>query len=331
MAASRMDAVTSSQPREVRGMFRPSGVYAAMMTPFDEKRCLDEPVLRDLVDFLIEAGVDGLFPCSSSGECARLTDEERRRLIEIVLDQTDGRVPVTPGVGAPGVDQAITYARQADDMGSDGIVLCPPYYYDNVPQESVLRHFQIIAEAVDIPIIIYNIPVYCSPITPENVSILCQEYPHVVAIKDSSCNMVTFNHLLDLTAAVRHDFSVLTGAEEMLYPAMMMGGNGGMMISACVVPELLIELVRCAQAGEHDRARQLQLSLLKLTRAMGAVPFPAGYKLGLEARGFPVGGDRHPMGPAGERLREAYRPLISELVWQVLDEAGVTPVTGRGR
>jgi dihydrodipicolinate synthase/N-acetylneuraminate lyase len=143
--------------------------------------------------------------------------------------------------------------------------------------------------------------------------------------------MVTFNHLLDLTAEVRDGFSVMTGAEEMLYPALVMGATGGMMISACVVPEVLTELVRSVQASEYTRSRQLQLSLLKLTRAMGAVPFPAGYKLGLEARGFPSGGDRQPMGPQGERLREVYRPMIKELVWQVLDEADVTPVTCNGR
>lgn len=310
-------------------MFRPSGIYAAMMTPFDRHRQLDEAVLRDFVDFLIEAGVDGLFPCSSSGECARLTDEERARVIQVVVDQARGRKPVLPGVGAPGVDQVIAYARQAQALGSDGVVICPPYYYHNIPQESVVRHYQVIAEAVDIPIIIYNIPVYCSPITPESVSILCQSYAHVVGIKDSSCNMVTFNHLLDLTAQVREDFSVMTGAEEMLYPALMMGGDGGMMISGCVVPEVLVEIMRCVRAGEYDRARRLQLSLLKLTRAMGEVPFPAGYKLGMEARGFPAGGDRQPMGDQGKSLRESYRPLVRNLVWQVLEEAEVTPVMRR--
>jgi len=312
-------------------MFRPAGVYAAMMTPFDAQRRLDEPVLRELVDFLIASGVDGLFPCSSSGECARLTDDERHRLIEIVVEQAAGRVPVTPGVGAPGVDQVIAFVRQAARLGCDAVVICPPYYYHNVPQESVLRHFQIVAEAVDTPIIIYNIPVYCSPVTPQDVSFLCQQYPHVVGIKDSSCNMVTYNHLLDLTSQVRPDFSVMTGAEEMLYPTLVMGGQGGMMISACVVPELLLELTRCARSGDHARARHLQLSLLKLTRAMGEVPFPAGYKLGLEARGFPPSGDRHPMGPGGEQRREVWRPLVQQLVWQVLEETGLATTARNNR
>ena len=312
-------------------MFRPAGVYAAMMTPFDRQRRVDVPVLRNLVDFLVEAGVNGLFPCSSSGEFARLTDEERRLVIETVLDQAGGRVPVTPGVGGPGVDQAIIYAREALSLGSDGVVLCPPYYYHNLPQESVMRHFQMVADAVAGPIIIYNIPAYCCPITPDSVGVLCREYTHIVAIKDSSCNMVTFGHLLDLTAEARDDFSVLTGAEEMLYPSLVMGGRGGMLISANVVPEPLVEIVRCANSGEHCRARHLQRSLLKLTRAMEAVPFPAGYKLGLEARGFPAGGDRHPMGPEGERLRGASRPLVRELVWQVLDEAGLEPTHRGGR
>jgi dihydrodipicolinate synthase/N-acetylneuraminate lyase len=305
-------------------MWRPSGVYAAMMTPFDERRRLDEPVLRDMVDFLVEAGVDGLFPCSSSSEFARLTDAERHRMVEIVVDEAAGRVQVTPGVGAPGVDQVIAFALQALAAGSDGVVVCPPYYYHNVPPESVMRHFCVIAEAVQAPIIIYNTPTYCSPITPEQVDALASDYAHIVGIKDSSCNMVTFNHLVDLLGASRRGFSVMTGAEEMLYPATIMGGNGGMMISACVVPEVLVELYRCARSGEHERALHLQLSLLKLTRTMGAVPFPAGYKLGLDARGFPAGGDRHPMGPEGERLREAYRPLVRELVTQVLDVAGLT-------
>lgn len=305
-------------------MWKPSGVYAAMMTPFDERRRLDEPILRDLVDFLVRSGVDGLFPCSSSSEFARLSDAERHRMVEIVMDQAAGRVHVTPGVGAPGVDQVIAFAQHALAAGSDGVVICPPYYYHNVPPESVLRHFRVIAEAVEAPIIIYNIPTYCSPITPEQVRALALEYPHIVGIKDSSCNMVTFNHLVDLLSTDRPDFSIMTGAEEMLYPATIMGGNGGMMISACVVPEVLVELYRCARFGEHERALSLQLALLKLTRAMGLLPFPAGYKLGLHARGFPLGGDRHPMGPQSEKMREVYRPLVKELVTQVLDEAGLS-------
>jgi N-acetylneuraminate lyase/4-hydroxy-tetrahydrodipicolinate synthase len=252
-------------------------------------------------------------------------------VIAVVLDQTAGRVPVAAGVGAPGVDQAITYARQALSLGCDGAVICPPYYYHNIPQESVLSHFRTIAEAVDGPIIIYNIPAYCAPITPPSVAALCREYSHIVAIKDSSCSMVNFNHLLNLTAQARDDFSVLTGAGEILYPALMMGGDGGIVISACVVPELMAELLRCTRAGEHDRCRRLQLSLMRLTREMDSVPFPAGYKLGLEARGFPAGGDRHPLGPAGERLRAAQRSVVREMVWQVLGESGVTPVSSGRR
>jgi dihydrodipicolinate synthase/N-acetylneuraminate lyase len=312
-------------------MFRPSGIYAAMLTPFDHQRRVNEPVLRELVDFMIAAGLHGLFPCSSSGEFARLSDAERRLVIEIVVDHADGRVPIVAGVGAPSPDQVIAYAREAQALGCTAVVVCPPYYYTNIPAESVTKHFSVIAGAIDIPIILYNIPVYCAPLSPAQVALLCNEFPHIVAVKDSSLNMATFNHLLDLTARARNDFAVLTGGDEMLYPALVMGGAGGMLISAGVVPEVSVALYARARAGNHDGARRLQLALLNLMRVMGSVPFPAGFKLGLEARGFPDGADRQPLGREGQAAREQARPVVGGLIKQLLDELRAETSSVRAR
>ena len=140
-------------------MYRPEGVYVAMLTPFDEDGSIHEGELRRIVDFQIEGGVHGLFPISSVGEFIHMSREEKFRMMEIIIDQNNGRVKITPGVGSSNPAESIILAQKAKDLGCEGVVVAPPYFYP-LSQENIEQYFTTIADAVNIPNILYNITLF---------------------------------------------------------------------------------------------------------------------------------------------------------------------------
>ena len=185
-------------------MFKPEGIYVAMLTPFSEDGSINEEELRRIVDFLIESGVHGLFPVSTVGEYIHMSQEEKVGLMEIVVDQNRGRVRVTPGVGTTNSADSILLARKAKEMGCDGVVVAPPHFYP-LSQEMIEKYFESIADAVDIPIILYNIPLFTQPLSYDMVKRLSRR-KNVVAMKDSSGSMVDFLHFADKIRLIGEDF-----------------------------------------------------------------------------------------------------------------------------
>jgi len=300
-------------------MFRPEGVYPAMLTPFDANGKVNEPVMRDIVDFFIDKGVDGLFPVSSVGEFAHMTLDERKRLIDIVVDQANGRVPVTPGVGATYPAHVLEVAKHAQAAGCAAVVICAPYYY-SISQGMVEKHFETIADALDMPIILYNIPSFANEISPAVIGRLSYR-PNIVGIKDSSANLTNITHVIDFAQSTKVEFNVLTGSEQIFYPVLCTGGKGSMTGSASVVPELMVKIYRSFLAGDHAAARRAQFLLLPLLRQMLTVPFPVGFKAALEMRGFPMGPFIQPLAPAEEstyhqikdQLKQGIDHIVAEL------------------
>jgi N-acetylneuraminate lyase/4-hydroxy-tetrahydrodipicolinate synthase len=205
-------------------MFKPEGVYVAMLTPFDDDGAINEGELRRIVDFQIEGGVDGLFPISSAGEYIHMSREEKVRMMEVMVDQNKGRVKITPGVGSSLPAESIFLAQKAKEIGCDGVVVAPPYYYQ-LSQENIETYFESIADAVDIPNILYNIPLFTQPISYDVVKRLAR-HENVVGMKDSSGSMVDFIHFIDKIKIAGEDINVLTGREETLFPCLMVGGKG---------------------------------------------------------------------------------------------------------
>lgn len=275
-------------------MFKPEGIYVAMLTPFKDGK-VNERVLRQLVEFQIQKGVHGLFPVSSCGEFIHMDFAEKVRTMEIVVDQAKGRVAVTPGVTASNADQSIALAREAKRIGCSGVVACPPYFLP-ISQETIEKHFELLADSVDIPVILYNIPSFTTPITYDVVKRLSRR-KNVVAMKDSSGSIIDAVHFMDKVRAIgqQDDFNFLIGREDGLFPALMMGAKGCMTACAGIIPEILVGIWNSYHDKEYEKARELQFSFLNLIRAMNALPFPVGFKLALELRGFEMGSPMQPL------------------------------------
>jgi 4-hydroxy-tetrahydrodipicolinate synthase len=299
-------------------MYKPEGVYVAMLTSFSEDGSINEGETRRIVDFLCDAGVDGLFPVSSVGEYIHMSREERIRLTEIVVDQNRGRVKVTPGVGSTNPTEAIYLAEKAKEMGCDGVVVAPPYFFP-LSQEMIEKYFETILDGVDIPLILYNIPLFTQPVSYDVVKRLSR-HKNLVGVKDSSGSMVDFLHFLDKIRLGGGDTNLLTGREETFLACLMMGGKGCMTASSGILPEILVGIYREWQKGDIDEARKLQFSLLLVVRAMFALPFPVGFKVALETRGFKMGPPRQPLSNAEHYKFNTVRARIEKIMRPILED-----------
>jgi 4-hydroxy-tetrahydrodipicolinate synthase len=293
-------------------MFRPQGVYVAMMTPFGAEGRVQEDVLRSMVDFLIQKGVHGLFPVSSVGESVHLSMEERVRLMRIVADEAKERVPVTPGVGTTRPDHSIELARQAAALGCTAVVAAPPYFY-RLSEGMVESYFQTIAQGIPLPMILYNIPLFTQPISPQVVGRLSLRQ-NVVGLKESSGSMVELVHFMDEVRRQGGELSFLSGREDMFFPALAMGARGSMTATACILPEAMVAIYEAWDKGDWTQARELQMAVVPLIRACFSIPFPLGFKLAMECRGFPMGEPLQPLSIPEAELLEPARARIGEIL-----------------
>jgi dihydrodipicolinate synthase/N-acetylneuraminate lyase len=299
-------------------MFKPEGIYVAMMTPFEDGT-INEKVVRQMVDFVIEKGVNGIFPISSVGEFIHLDFEEKVYLMQIVHDQSRGRVPVTPGIASTRPKDCIRLAQKAQEIGCEAVVVAPPYYYP-ISQDNMERHFEIICDAVDISVILYNIPLFAPPISYDVVKRLSRR-KNVVAMKDSSGSMVDLLHYIDKIRLIGEELSFLVGREDILFPALMMGAKGCMTATSGIMPEIMVGIYKAWQKGDYDKARELQFSVLLLIRAMFSAPFPLGFKTALEVRGFNMGPPQQPLSDAEyfkflgtkSRIEKIMDPILNNL------------------
>lgn len=277
-------------------MLKVKGIYVAMATPFDDKGQINEPVLREWVDFMIDRGVDGLFPVSTTGEYVHLSYEESCRMIDIVTNQNRNRVQVTPGATASCPENAIKLAAYAKKKGCKAVVVCPPYLYP-MEQSVVLEHFMTIIEAVQIDLVAYNIPQFTNMVSEEVIEKLAQT-GRVCAIKDSSGSMKTLMNYMDRLSGMKAQLPILTGVDETLYAALASGCAGCMTALSGIAPEINVRIYQAVQAGEFKEALTIQKDAMLLLRTMGSLHFPYGYKLALTLRGFPMGATKQPVARA---------------------------------
>ncbi len=298
-------------------MFKPYGIYSAMLTPFNNDGNVNELVLRRMIDFMIEKGLHGIFPVSTSGEFPHMSFEQSVEVMEIVMDQANGRVKVTPGVSSTCAENSIKLAQKAKQIGCDGVVICPPYFY-TISQANIEKHIEAVADAVDIPVILYNIPLFATPISNDVVERLSLK-SNVVAMKDSSGSMVELLHYMDKARLAGSDINFLVGREDMLLPALMMGAKGCMTACAHIFPEIMVGIWDAYHANDLEKAKRLQLALLPIIRTMFAAPFPGGFKAALEIRGFEMGPLKQPFAASELRALNDIKAKIKTLIRDLLD------------
>jgi 4-hydroxy-tetrahydrodipicolinate synthase len=297
-------------------MFKPEGIYVAMLTPF-KNGAINEPVVRQMVDFVIEKGVHGIFPVSSVGEFIHLDFEAKAHFMQIVHEQARGRVSVLPGIASTRPEDSIRLAKKAQEIGCQAVVVAPPYYYP-MTQDNLERHFETISDAIDLPIILYNIPLFATPISYDVVKRLSRR-KNIVAMKDSSGSMVDLLHFMDKVRLIGEDLAFLVGREDILFPALMMGAKGCMTGTAGILPEAMVGIYNAWREGDYEKARTLQFSILLLIRAMFSMPFPLGFKTALEVRGFDMGPPQQPLSDAEYFRFQGTKSRIEKIMKPFLD------------
>jgi dihydrodipicolinate synthase/N-acetylneuraminate lyase len=268
-------------------MFKLSGVYAAMLTPFDADGKINEAVIRKMVDFFVVKGIDGVFPISTVGEFILMTEDQKRSFVDIIIDQAKGRLKIAPGISSANPRLSIEFGKYCQRAGADAVVCSAPYYFKYTP-DIIGSFIKTVAASLDLPFILYNIPMFANEITLDTLRKLF-EMDQIVGMKDSSGSLTNLLNLLNLAHDLNREFSVMVGWEEMLLACLTSGGSGCMSASAGIIPELLTAVTRHYHAGKLEQAAKCQNLVARATEQMKKVVFPYGYKLGMAARGFDMG------------------------------------------
>lgn len=266
-------------------MKRMYGVNTPISCPMNEAGEVDYDSLKSLCNFLIEKDVDGLYPNGSTGEMSYLTTEERKRILECVLDANNGRKQVFCMVGAQTTAETIGLARHAQDAGADGIGVVTPSYF-KLDQQELLTYFQQVAASVaeDFPIYLYGIPqLAVNDITPDLAERIARTCPNVVGIKYSYPDMPRLLQLMEIREG---DFSVLAGPDDLFFALLASGGDGTISGNSNVIPEHFVEIYRAFQAGNYEKARLLQAKTNRLITYISGPNHMSRYKIGLKERGI---------------------------------------------
>jgi 4-hydroxy-tetrahydrodipicolinate synthase len=261
-------------------MERFEGAITALVTPMHNGQ-VDEQGLVDLIEFQIKNGIHGLVPCGTTGESATLSFAEHKRVIELTVQTVAGRVPVIAGTGANSTSEAIELTESAKKSGADAVLSVVPYY--NKPsQEGLFRHFSAILDAVDIPMVLYNVPGRTvTNMLPATVARLAA-HANVIGIKEASGNLSQISEIIKLCP---QDFIVLSGDDFTAMPTVMIGGRGVISVVSNLEPGRMAAMIQAAMAGEVNNAKALHYQLFDLMGAMFCYPSPAPAKKGLELMG----------------------------------------------
>ena len=284
-----------------------TGSIVAIVTPMHEDGSLDLPCLRKLVDFHVQEGTDAIVIVGTTGESPTVDVEEHQELIRVAVDQAAGRIPVIAGTGANSTSEAIEMTEFAKKVGADAALSVVPYY--NKPtQEGLYRHFKAIAEAVDIPVILYNVPGRTVADLGNETTLRLAQIPNVVGIKDATGNM---ERAAELINRAPEGFSVFSGDDGTACALLLLGGKANISVVANVAPRMMHEMCMAAVSGNVMKARELNFRLSALSRQLFCEANPIPVKWACQQMGLMEGGIRLPLTPLSaechERVRSAMR------------------------
>jgi len=277
------------------------GALTALITPFDQSNSIDERAFRNLVEWQIGEGINGLVPVGTTGESPTLSHEEHKKVIEICIDQTRGRVPVLAGAGSNNTIEAIELAQHAQKAGADGVLVVTPYY--NKPnQRGLYAHFAAVASAITIPLVIYNIPGRSIvDMSVETMAKLANDYSNIVGVKDATGEVERAS--LQRIACPK-GFIQLSGDDSTALGFNAQGGCGCISVTSNIAPRLCADLQAACEIGDFKKALELNERLMPLNRALFLEPSPSGVKYAAEKLGKIAGYVRKPIMPIEDETKE---------------------------
>jgi len=285
------------------------GSIVALVTPFSNKGPIDEEKLKSLIDWHIQKGTDGILVCGTTGESATLTHEEHKRIIELTVSEVNKRVPVVAGCGSNSTQEALELTEHAKKVGADYALVITPYY--NKPtQEGLYQHFKKIADSVDIPIIIYNVPSRTgSNILPSTVARIYNDCKNIVGIKEASGSLDQIGQLM---SQVDDKFLLFSGSDEVTLPILAVGGAGAISVVANIIPKENHELIASFFKGDMKKAKDLHLGIYDIIKALFIETNPIPAKTALSLIGMIELNMRLPLCPMSETNVDQLKKVLKK-------------------
>ncbi|RKL68105.1 4-hydroxy-tetrahydrodipicolinate synthase [Salipaludibacillus neizhouensis] len=289
-------------------MFKPEGIIPALVTPFDEYGDINENAFRKLIRRTIDQGCHGVFCLGSNGEFVSLDDNEKVKLAQIAIDESAGEVPVYAGTGTNSTKRTIELNKRMSEIGITAVSVITPYYV-GLSQQELISYYDEIANATELPIILYNIPkITGNSLDPASVKKISQ-HKNVVAIKDSSGN---FDYTLQLIEGKDSDYSVLIGTDSLILPSLMAGADGAIAATANFVPKTVSSIYNDWQKGDYESAQKNQNWLKKVRGAFKLGTMPSVLKEAVTASGIEVGLPRKPVQPLSNEASKELHKVIDQ-------------------
>ena len=286
-----------------------TGVGTALITPFTRDGSLDEPAVKRLARRQIDAGVHFLSPCGTTGEAPTLSHRDKLRVVELVLEEAGGKVPVLAGAGGYDTREVVELARDLERVGADGLLSVSPYY--NKPtQEGLYQHFKAIAESTPLPIMLYNVPGRTGVNMAVETTLRLSEIRNIVAIKEASANVVQMSEII---AGAREDFMLLSGDDPLTVAVMAIGGRGVVSVASNEAPAEMAQIVELCEKGDYAAARKLHHWLLPLILVNFVETNPIPCKAAMAAMGLLEENYRLPMVPPRPDSRAKLLKVLSEM------------------
>ncbi|WP_304124768.1 4-hydroxy-tetrahydrodipicolinate synthase [Methanosphaera cuniculi] len=276
------------------------GTHVAMITPFDQDNNIDEEKYRNFIDFLIDHGVDGIVAAGTTGESATMSHDEHQKVIDIMVDQANGRVTTIAGAGSNATSEALDLVKYVEDAGADAALVITPYY--NKPQQSGLYdHYKLLDDATNIPIIAYNVPSRTGVDLSVDTIIKLAQLDDIVAIKEANPDLNKLANVFNrLKKEEITDFTVLSGNDSLTLPMIAQGARGVISVAANVMPTEMSDMVNSALNADYVRSQELSNYLFDLMDVLFIEASPAPTKQALNLMGMDMGGLRMPINPISE-------------------------------
>lgn len=286
------------------------GAMTAIVTPFDEKGELDLKAFKNLIQFQLDKGIDGIIPCGTTGESPTLEKEEQLEIIKTAIEICSGKAKVIAGAGSNSTKHAVEMTKEVADLGADATLQVNPYY--NKPtQEGLYRHFSAIAKAADIPVVVYNIKGRTGVnVETATLARLAKEHSNIVAVKEASGDI---HQMQEVINTLPKEFDVLSGDDNLTFPLMKMGGKGVVSVVSNIVPGEIHQMVQYSLEDDFSKAEEINNQLTPLFKACFLETNPIPIKAALAMKGMIKETYRLPMCEMGAENREKLKKVLQEL------------------